>query len=161
MKRIGIIALLVAIGVGLVACGDDTTDESGELSPSEFASQASDACQANTKKVDDALKNVNPGVPSGPQSAEAIRQVATFDKQLISRVDDLAAPESEQDTITELLDKWRDRASQEEQIATAIDEGEDATQLEALNDTLNSIEDDANKIAESLDLDDSCQRGGT
>jgi hypothetical protein len=161
MKRIGIIVLVVAIGVGLVACGDDTNDESGELTKSEFASEANDACQANTKKVDDALKNVNPGVPSGPESAEAIRQVATYDKQLISRVDDLAAPESEQDTITELLDKWRDRASQEEEIATAIDDGEDATQLESLNDELNSIEDDANSIAKSLDLDDSCQRGGT
>jgi hypothetical protein len=161
MKRIGIIALLVAIGVGLVACGDDTSDESGELTTSEFASQTNDACEANTKKVDDALKDVNPGVPSGPESADAIRQVATYDKQLISRVDDLAAPESEQDTITDLLDKWRDRASQEEKIATAIDDDEDATQLESLNDELNSIEDDANSIAKSLDLDDSCQRGGT
>ena len=161
MKRIGIIALLVAVGVGLVACGDDTSDESGELTKSEFASQASDACEANTKKVDDALKNVKPGVPSGPQSAEAIRQVATYDNQLISRVDDLPAPESEQDTIDQLLDKWRDRASQEEKIATAIDDDEDESQLEALNDSLNSIEDDANAIATSLDLDDSCQRGGT
>jgi hypothetical protein len=44
---------------------------------------------------------------------------------------------------------------------TAINDGDDATQIESLNDELNSIEDDANKIAESLDLDDSCQRGGT
>ena len=42
---------------------------------------------------------------------------------------------------------------------TAINDGDDATQLESLNDELNSIEDDANTIAESLDLDDSCQRG--
>ena len=161
MKRIGTIALLVAIGVALVACGDDTDDESGELTKSEFASQASDACQANTKKVDAALRNVNPGVPSGTASADAIDQVATYDKELISRVDDLAAPESEQDTIDQLLDKWRDRASQEEKIVTAINDGDDATQIESLNDELNSIEDDANKIAESLDLDDSCQRGGT
>ena len=161
MKRIGIIALLVALGAGLVACGDDTKDESGELSTSEFASDANAACQANTKKVDAALKNVNPGVPTGQASADAISQVSTYDKQLIDRVDDLAAPESEQDTIDQLLDKWRDRASQEEKVANAIEAGEDESELEALNDSLNSIEDDANAIAKSLDLDDSCQRGGT
>jgi len=160
VKRIAVIAVVVAIGVGLVACGSDDNDESGELSTSEFATQANKICENITKKVDDALKNVNPGTPAGAESAQAIAEVATLDKEQIGHVDDLPAPESEQDEIDQLLDHWRDRADQEQQISDAVSESGDTATIEELNSRLNQIDDDANAIANKLDLD-KCTRGGT
>jgi hypothetical protein len=159
VRRIGVIAVIFAIAVGLVACSSDD-DESGELSTSEFATQANKICENITKQVDDALKNVNPGTPQGAASAQAIGEVATLDKKQIGHVDDLAAPESEQDEIDQLLDQWRDRSSQEQQIADAVSESGDTATIEALNDQLNQIEDKANAIATKLGLD-RCTRGGT
>jgi hypothetical protein len=148
------------MGLGLAACGDGDEDESGELSSSEFASQANDICASITKEVDEALKNVNPGVPSGAESAQAIADVARLDKQQLAKVDGIAPPQSEQDDVTELLDHWRERADLEEQISAAVDANEDATAIEQLNEQLQDLDNRANEAARSLGLDE-CERGGT
>ena len=159
MRRIGILVVIVAAGLGLVACGSDSEDESGELSSSEFASKANDVCAGITKKVDDALKNVNPGVPTGSESAQAIADVARLDRQQLSAVDGFVPPQSEQDDVTQLLDKWRERADLEEQISEGVTAGDDAATLEGLNDQLEQLHDEANDLARGLGLDE-CRAAG-
>ncbi len=90
----------------LAGCDDDdngnggTTAEVGGLSKSEFVKQADQLCA-----------NLTDG------------GVLTVDERLIGRVDQLVPPDSEQDTITQLLDQWRDYFDQpSEETAAAADE---------------------------------------
>lgn len=149
-------AALVVLG----GCGSSSDDESGELSATQFASRANSICEDITRQVDDALKNVNPGVPAGAQSAQAIQDVVTLDKEQIRKVDDLPAPESEQDEIDQLLDQWRDRLGLEQQISDAAAANESAATIEGLNSQLEQVDNDANAIARKLGAD-KCERGGT
>jgi hypothetical protein len=92
-------ALVAATG----ACdGDDdeTTGEEGALSKSEFVQKADKICADLTENGS-----------------------LVVDGRLIGRVDDLVPPDSEQDTITQLLDQWRDYFDQSsEQTATAAND---------------------------------------
>ncbi len=162
MKRAGAVVLVIAALVVLSACGSDSDsdDESGELSATHFASRANMICEDITRQVDEALKNVNPGVPAGEESAQAIQDVVTLDKEQIRKVDDLPAPESEQDEIDQLLDHWRDRLGIEQQVSDAAAANDDAATIEGLNSQLEQIENDANAIARKLGAD-KCERGGT
>lgn len=162
MKRAGAVVLVIAALVVLSACGSDSDsdDESGELSATQFASRANTICEDITRQVDEALKNVNPGVPAGEESAQAIQDVVTLDKEQIRKVDDLPAPESEQDEIDQLLDHWRDRLGIEQQVSDAAAANDDAATIEGLNSQLEQIENDANAIARKLGAD-KCERGGT
>lgn len=156
---LGPVAAVVAFGVSLGACGSGDA-EVGELSTSQFASKANQACARVTTQVDGALKNVNAGVPTGTASAQAIARVASLDRELIRRIDDLAAPEAEQDEIDRLLDHWRDRARLEDEISKTVTAGSNATTLDGFNSQLEQVDDTANTIARELGLD-KCERGGT
>lgn len=103
-RIIAVVGALLLVGA-LAACDSDddgggTTDEEGELTRSEFAEQADRICTDLT------------------ENGELV-----VDERLIGRVDELAAPNAEQDTITRLLDQWRDYFDQESQAtATAAND---------------------------------------
>jgi len=101
-RVIAVVGAFVFVG-SVTACdgGDDgSTDEEGALSKSEFAEQADQVCADLT------------------ENGELV-----VNERLIGRVDDLVPRDSEQDTVTQLLDQWRDYFDQpSEQTATAADD---------------------------------------
>jgi cobalamin biosynthesis protein CobT len=102
-RVIAVISALVFVAA-VASCDssddDSTADEEGALSKSEFVKQADQVCaDAN-------------------ESGELV-----VDERLVGRVDDLVPPEPEQDTVTQLLDQWRDYFDQpSEATAAAADD---------------------------------------
>jgi hypothetical protein len=150
---------LALTALGVAACGsdDDSSEtESGALSQSEFESQANDLCsKAATNRE---AVGFDPNAP-GPQQAEQLAEIIDIDEKLLADVDQLVPPESEQDTVTQLLDQWRRRIDAEEQLRTAT-AGGDTAQASELESEIQQADRAADQIAGGLGLDE-CTLTGT
>ena len=149
--------MLMVVALGVAACGsdDDSTDtEVGALSKSAFAEQANDLC--SKAATDRQSVAVDPNA-SGPEQAEQLADIIDIDEKQLTDVDQLVPPESEQDTVTQLLDQWRKRIDLEKQLRTATAD-DDTTQVSALDTQIQQVDTDGNQIADGLGLDD-CTRG--
>jgi ABC-type phosphate/phosphonate transport system substrate-binding protein len=152
-------AVLVAVVLGATACGSDDDGDSSEvgaLSKSEFAEQANDLCSKATGDRGSVLAGIDPS-ESGPEQAEQLSKLIDIDQKLLADVDQLVPPQSEQATVTQLLDRWRDRIDLEEQLRTATAD-DDATQVSELDAHVQQVDTEANQIADGLGLD-ACTRG--
>lgn len=154
-------AVLAAATLGAAACGNDDDgagNGDGALSKSEFAQQANQLCTEAASQRRTILSGIDLDAP-GPRQAEQLDGIIDIDQQLLADVDELVPPESEQDTVTQLLDQWRDRIELEEQLrdATAADDAAELSQLEA---QVGQVDTQANQIARDLDLDE-CTRGAS
>ena len=149
---------LMTVALGAAGCGSDgdsSETEVGALSKSEFAEQANDLCsKAATDRQSVAL---DPNA-SGPVQAEQLGEIIAIDEKLLADVDQLVPPESEQDTVTQLLDQWRKRTDLEQQLRTATAD-DNAAEVSALDTQIQQVDTDANQIAGGLGLDD-CTLGG-
>ncbi|MGH9049852.1 MAG: hypothetical protein ACRDY4_08995 [Acidimicrobiia bacterium] len=148
-------ATLTAAAFGAGACGsdDDSTEaEVGALSKSAFVEQANDLCSKAATDRQSLLSKIDPNAP-GPEQAEQLADVVDLDEKLLADVDQLVPPESEQSTVTQLLDQWRKRVDLEEQLRTATADA-DATQISDLDSKVQQVDTDANQIADDLGLDD-------
>lgn len=157
----GVLVVMVLAGtaVGAAACGgDDSGDETevGALSKSEFTEQANDLCSKAASDRESVLAEIDPS-ESGAEQAEQLADLIDIDEKLLANVDDLVPPESEQQTVTRLLDQWRDRVDLEKQLRTATAD-DDASQVSALDSQIQQVDTQANQIADGLGLDD-CTRG--
>jgi len=151
--------LLVVMAFGAAACGSDddsSNTEVGALSKSEFAAQANDLCSKAANNRESVVSEIDPNAP-GPEQAEQLAEIIDIDQKQLADVDQLVPPESEQDTVTQLLDEWRKRVDLEEQLRTAT-ANDDATEVSALDTEIEQVDTDANQIADGLGLDD-CTRG--
>jgi hypothetical protein len=90
-RVIAVVGALVLTAAVAACDGDDdsTSDEDGALSKSEFVKEADQVCADLT------------------ENSELV-----VNERLIGRVDNLVPPASEQDTVTQLLDQWRDYLDQ-------------------------------------------------
>ncbi|HEX6312641.1 MAG TPA: hypothetical protein VF152_13585 [Acidimicrobiia bacterium] len=152
-------AVLVAVAVTAVACGtesDGDESEVGALSKSEFASQANDLCSTAAADREQVLAEIDPS-ESGAEQADQLSNIIDIDQKLLADVDQLVPREPEQQTVTTLLDQWRDRIDLEEQLRTATAD-DDAAQVSELTAQVQQVDDQANEIADELGLDD-CKRG--
>jgi hypothetical protein len=150
---------LMMVALGAASCGsdDDSTEtESGALSKSEFEAQANDLCSKAATDRESIVSKIDTTAP-GAEQAEQLADVIDIDQKLLADVDQLAPPEAEQDTVTQLLDQWRKRIDLEEELRTAT-AGGDATQVSELNTEIQEVDTDANQIADGLGIDD-CTRG--
>jgi ABC-type phosphate/phosphonate transport system substrate-binding protein len=157
--RKALTTVLVAVAIGAAACGSDGDgDESevGALSKAEFAKQANDICAKAATDREAVLADIDPS-QSGAEQAEQLSNLIDIDDKQLADVDELVPPESEQDTVTKLLDQWRDRIDLEEQLRTATAD-DDAAQVSQLDTQVQQVDDQANQIADGLGLDD-CTRG--
>ncbi|MGH8985894.1 MAG: hypothetical protein ACRDY6_18745 [Acidimicrobiia bacterium] len=145
--------------LGAAACGSDddsTESEVGALSKSEFEAQANDLCSKAATDRESIVSKIDTTAP-GAQQAEQLADVIDLDQKLLADVDQLAPPEADQDTVTQLLDQWRKRIDLEEELRTAT-AGGDATQVSELDTEIQEVDTDANQIADGLGIDD-CTRG--
>lgn len=150
---------LVAMALAAAACGsgDDSSEtQVGALSKSEFAEQANDLCAKAATDRESIVSAIDPNAP-GPQQAEQLAEIIDVDQKQLADVDQLVPSDSEQDTVTQLLDQWRKRINLEEQLRTAT-ANDDATEVSALDTEIQQVDTDANQIADGLGLDD-CTRG--
>jgi hypothetical protein len=159
--RKALTAVLVAVAIGAAACGSDgdgDSDEVGALSKSEFTDQANDLCSKAAGDRESALAGSDAS-QSGAEQAEQLSNVIDIDEKLLADVDDLVPPESEQATVTKLLDQWRDRIDLEEQLRTATAD-DDSVQVSQLDAQVQQVDDQANTIADELELDDCTREEG-
>ena len=154
--RKALTAVLVAVAIGAAACGDGDESEVGALSESEFAKQANELCAKSASDREAVLADIDPS-QSGAEQAEQLSNIIDIDEKLLADVDELVPPQSEQDTVTKLLDQWRDRINLEDQLRTATAD-DDVAQVSQLDTQVQQVDDQANQIADGLGLDD-CTRG--
>jgi len=127
-------ALALAAAAGCRSDDDGTSDEVGALSKSEFAEQANSICASSS-------------------GAESI----AVDARLIADVDQLVPPESEQDTIDQLLDRWHERTELEDQRQGArqgTEANDDGAQVSGLDSQIDQVDERANQIAREAGLDE-------
>ena len=148
--------LVVATLVTAAACSDGGGDDEGALSATAFARRANALCSEAASDRQTVLSGIDPA-STGPERAELLANIIDIDEDLLENVDDLVPPEADQDTVDQLLDRWRDRIELEEQLreATAND---DAGEVAALEDQIMQIDAEANPIAGGLLLNE-CTRG--
>ena len=148
--------MLVTATLIAAACSDDGGEEQGALSANEFARKANALCVEAASDRQTVLSGIDPE-STGPERAELLANVIDIDENLLEEVDDLVPPESDQDTVDQLLDHWRDRTELEQQLreATAND---DAGEVAALEDQIMQVDAEANPIAGNLLLNE-CTRG--
>ena len=154
-----LVPTLAVMALGAAACGsdDDSSErEVGALSKSEFAEQANDLCSKAATNRESIVSQIDANAP-GSEQAEQLAEIIDIDQKQLADVDQLVPPESEQDTVTQLLDQWRKRINLEEQLRTAT-ANDDATEVSALDAEIQQVDTDANQIADGLSLDD-CTRG--
>jgi hypothetical protein len=138
--------------------GDGDGGEGGALTKTEFAQKANGLCNEAASDRRTVLSGIDPEAP-GPEQAEQLAEIIDVDQKLLGEVDDLVPPESDQDTVDQLLDQWRQRIDLEEQLreATAND---DAGEVSALQAQVQEVDGRANPIAGGLLLNE-CTRGET
>jgi hypothetical protein len=156
-----ITVVLAASALALTAACDDGDGDGGEggaLTKTEFAQRANGLCKEAVSNRRTILSGIDPEAP-GPEQAEQLAGIIDIDQKLLEDVDDLVPPESDQDTVDQLLDQWRERIDLEEQLreATAND---DAGEVSALQAQVQAVDGRANPIAGGLLLNE-CTRGET
>jgi hypothetical protein len=154
-------AVVAVLTVTLAAAcdgGDDGDDDEGALTATEFAQRANALCNEAAADRQTVLSGIDPMAP-GPEQAEQLAEIIDIDEKLLDEVDDLVPPESDQDTVDQLLDQWRERVDLEEQLreATAND---DIGEVSALQAQVQEVDGRANPIAGGLLLNE-CTRGET
>lgn len=158
MRRVRLVVPVLSLAALVAtACNGDTSDEPGALSKSEFAEQANELCTRARADRAEQLQQVSPN-PSGSADAQKLQSVASSDRELIRRVDDLVPPESEQDEVDRVLDGWRQRADLEDQYASAVEAMQDTTTLAGLTAQLAEIDATLDPVAVQLGLT-GCTRG--
>jgi hypothetical protein len=158
MRRPRLVVFALALSVLVVtACGGDTSDDPGALSKSEFATQANELCTKAQADRAEQLQQVSLS-PSGPADAQKLQRVASTDRELIRRVDDLVPPEAEQDEVDRVLDGWRQRADVEDQYASAVGTVQDSATLASFTTNLAQIDAITDPAAVELGLT-ACARG--
>jgi hypothetical protein len=139
------------------ACDDGGGgDEEGALSASEFARRANALCSAAAADRQTVLSGIDPEA-SGPEQAELLANIIDVDEDLLEEIDDLVPPEMDQDTVDQLLDRWRDRIELEQQLREATANDDDG-EVAALEGQITEVDAEANPIAGSLLLNE-CTRG--
>ena len=148
-----VLALTAAAGC---SDGDGGGDEEGALSATEFAQKANALCSEAAADRQTILSGIDENAP-GPEQAEQLAGIIDIDEKLLEEVDDLVPPESDQDTVDQLLDQWRQRIDLENQLreATAND---DTGEIAALQAQVEEVDGRANPIAGGLLLNE-CTRG--
>ena len=139
------------------ACSDgDGNGGDGALTADEFARRANALCSEAASDRQTVLSGIDPEA-SGPEQAEQLAEIIDVDEKLLEEVDDLVPPEADQDTVDQLLDRWRERIDLEEQLreATAND---DTGEVAALEGQITQLDSEANPIAGGLRLNE-CTRG--
>lgn len=161
-RTLAVVTMAVTTGAafGAAGCGNDDGggNGGGVLSESEFARQANQLCTEAASRRRTILSGIDLDAP-GPRQADQLDGIIDIDQKLLADVDELVPPESQQDTVTRLLDQWRDRIDLEEQLreATAADDADELAQLEA---QVGQVDTRANQIASGLGLDE-CSRGAS
>jgi hypothetical protein len=151
------LALVVTafVAVAATACGG--SDDPGGLSKSALARQANALCAKARSDRDAQLQQLPPS-PSGAADAQKIHSAATVDRELIRQVDALVPPESEQDSVDQVLDAWRKRADLEDDYADAVAAMQDPATLASFSARQAQIDATTDPVAVQLGLTD-CTRG--
>jgi hypothetical protein len=154
------VVLVAALGVVAAACDDGgggTETEVGDLSATEFARKANALCRevrADRRTVLSAIDE-----PTGEETAARLDEILELDRRLLREVDDLVPPEAEQDTVDELLDRWRDRIRLEERARDATAAGDEGA-LSGIEVDVDTLDEEADRIAGRLLLNE-CTRGAS
>jgi hypothetical protein len=160
MRGARLVVPVVAVAVSalvVTACGDDTSDEPGALSKSEFAKQANELCTKARADRAEQLRQVS-ARPSGSADAQKLTSVASTDRELVRRVDALVPPQAEQDQVDRVLDGWRQRAGLEDHYASAVESMQDTTTLASFTANIAQIDAVTDPVAVQLGLT-ACTRG--
>ena len=150
-------ALAAAAVLAVPACSSG--GDSDSLSKDQFAAKANDLCSKADADRAQLLQQLPP-MPSGTTDAENLQRAAGIDRDLIREVDALVPPESEQDTVDQLLDAWRQRANAEDQYAIAVGAMQDPQTLAGFTSSIDQIDATAAPIANELGMTE-CARGGS
>jgi hypothetical protein len=148
-------AAAAVLAVSACSSGGDANN----LSKGQLAAKANDLCSKADADRAQLLQQL-PAMPSGTTDAENLQRAAGIDRDLIRKVDALVPPESEQDTVDQLLDAWRQRADAEDQYALAVGSMQDAQTLTGFTSSIDQIDAMAAPIANELGMTD-CARGAS
>jgi len=123
----GLVAVLAAVFLGLLAVGCGSSSDSSSLTKAEFVKQADQICTKGEKSIEDGAEkfaednDVNTEKPTKAQQEEVIQQVVAPDiRKQAEEIGDLGAPKGEEAEV--------------EAIVTAVEDGAD--ELESKPETL-------------------------
>jgi hypothetical protein len=133
--------------------------DANNLSKGQFAAKADDLCSKADADRAQILQQLPP-MPSGTADAENLQRAAGIDHDLVRKVDALVPPDSEQDTVDQLLDAWRQRADAEDQYALAVGAMQDPQTLAGFTSSIDQIDATAAPIANELGMTE-CARGAS